>query len=148
MQAREEDQAREEHHQTLGKEPSQMEASQEEKKEAQKKEDPPPPPAAAAGGPQTQTEKEKQDEKPASEKCMRPGGAQEAAWSAAGKGSPSTSSAGAQEVEDGNGEEDSHGLEMTNPGGSQAGQQQEILEHGLGSIWVEIHHVLIVFYSR
>ena len=51
-------------------------------------------------------------------------------------------------MEDGNGEEGSNGLEMTNPGGSQAGQQQEILEHGLGSIWVEIHHVLIVFYSR
>ena len=55
---------------------------------------PPTPSTTAAGGPQTQTEKEKQDEKPPSEKCMRPGGAQEAAWSAAGKGSPSTSSAG------------------------------------------------------
>ena len=32
-------------------------------------------------------------------------------------------------------------------GGRQAGHLQEILEHGLGSIWVEIHHVLVCFFQ-
>lgn len=33
-------------------------------------------------------------------------------------------------------------------GGRQAGHLQEILEHGLGSIWVEIHHVLVYFFIQ